>query len=508
MLDWKMATVRLKEVKTCAGTWPKGPSYADHYMLIVIYSGNAKMTYGLNERELTPDHFFVINAGESYEITSVEAGVEGALFYFQLYEEIDSSTLVANVEYQFKKTSGKVELDWSHILTIDDTDIFEQQLIFQRALYTCINQGSLTSLDKVKQIKTWMEEHPCNRHRLGELAKLSKVTSTYLSTEFKKETGKSINQFSTKVKIAEAKKLLRTTPLPLKEISAHVGYDDEFYFSRKFKKETGKAPSFYREIHRLKVAAYDKDVLGDLLALHCVPYAAPMHPKWTKAYFEQYQHDVPVHLSAYRADLDWRANLKQIQYVQPNLVIAKKQVSEEQQHLLKQIDSEVLLLDSSKTWRHQLLTIANEIRGEQEATHFLKQYDDVVEECRELIADKKVQPPTIICIKGQSIFLYANKGIQDLFEDVGFQKTMPNAEINLTQLAEKEPSQLWVLHLHDHQTESFYEELRADEIWLGMSAIRNNQVISLPSDLWFEYSATAQYKKLLFLKKQLLSMVE
>ena len=73
------------------------------------------------------------------------------------------------------------------------------------------------------------------------------LSPNYLSLLFKKDTGKTINQFITEVRIEKAKALLRKDRTPLTSIAEKIGYHDANYFSKAFKKETGITPKAFRE---------------------------------------------------------------------------------------------------------------------------------------------------------------------------------------------------------------------------------------------------------------------
>jgi AraC-like DNA-binding protein len=49
-----------------------------------------------------------------------------------------------------------------------------------------------------------------------------------------------------RVRMEEAKALLSTGTAPVNLIARRVGYESEFYFSRRFKVYTGLSPSLYR----------------------------------------------------------------------------------------------------------------------------------------------------------------------------------------------------------------------------------------------------------------------
>lgn len=73
------------------------------------------------------------------------------------------------------------------------------------------------------------------------------LSQTYMCALFKKETGKTINEHITEVRIAKAKELLQDRHMKLYEIAASIGLTDANYFSSMFKKATGLTPTQYRE---------------------------------------------------------------------------------------------------------------------------------------------------------------------------------------------------------------------------------------------------------------------
>lgn len=67
----------------------------------------------------------------------------------------------------------------------------------------------------------------------------------YLSTLFRKETGKSITQFQDELLIEKAITMLKNESVNVSEVSNALGFSNPFYFSRVFKKVTGVSPTTY-----------------------------------------------------------------------------------------------------------------------------------------------------------------------------------------------------------------------------------------------------------------------
>lgn len=72
------------------------------------------------------------------------------------------------------------------------------------------------------------------------------LNTSYLSALFKKEMGTTLTDYVNKNRIAYAKKLLRSTTLPIQEIAAQAGISDIHYFTRLFRRETEMSPREWR----------------------------------------------------------------------------------------------------------------------------------------------------------------------------------------------------------------------------------------------------------------------
>ena len=74
-----------------------------------------------------------------------------------------------------------------------------------------------------------------------------KVSNTYLSTSFKAKVGVGVVQYINELRIEQAKDLILTTDLSIKEIALAVGFTSDINFIRVFKKYEEKTPSSLRK---------------------------------------------------------------------------------------------------------------------------------------------------------------------------------------------------------------------------------------------------------------------
>ena len=81
---------------------------------------------------------------------------------------------------------------------------------------------------------------------LLDLAEHIQKTPSYLSALFKKEVGKTINEYITLRRLEESKRMLAHTTLPISEIATTLSFNSQSYFTSIFKKHFNETPLQYR----------------------------------------------------------------------------------------------------------------------------------------------------------------------------------------------------------------------------------------------------------------------
>lgn len=101
--------------------------------------------------------------------------------------------------------------------------------------------------DVIDQVKSYVAEQYNNEQvSLKTISAHVRISSSHLSKIFSQETGQTITEYLTQVRINKAKELLKTTSSKTFEIAYKVGYNDPHYFSNIFKKTTGCTPKEFR----------------------------------------------------------------------------------------------------------------------------------------------------------------------------------------------------------------------------------------------------------------------
>lgn len=156
----------------------------------------------------------------------------------------------------------RFNLYWSEFSGKDPTRYFEEVGAFQwwyqwrdwfdeiRALVIRkIGEGSeeISTMEAIHRAMSYIREHMDREITLEELLRLTGMSKSHFSRNFKKITGKTFVTYLNDMRIESAKKYLVETRQPIYWIASQVGYADEHYFRRIFRERTGITPKQYRE---------------------------------------------------------------------------------------------------------------------------------------------------------------------------------------------------------------------------------------------------------------------
>ncbi len=114
---------------------------------------------------------------------------------------------------------------------------------------------SIQDKKRVSQIKPatdFIGQHFNEQITLEDVARSAHLSVSRLSHIFKEQTGLTIVDYITNVRIEYAKELLISTNKNCTEICFDAGYNNQSYFTRTFKDVTGMTPRQFREMNRRK----------------------------------------------------------------------------------------------------------------------------------------------------------------------------------------------------------------------------------------------------------------
>ncbi|UHA74842.1 AraC family transcriptional regulator [Paenibacillus sp. 481] len=494
--------------------------FTETHMLIAAVSGRGEVMIDERSYLLRQDTVYVCAPGQTYVITvDPKEALELFVIRFDLFRASTYTHRTERGEHSASYVIGKdIFYDkeeipiyaaaqmatlctsmYNYWLSEDELERFRSSLLFHKLFYHLIKSArsipndSLTLLERAKE---YMNNHFHHNLSIEQLAGIAEVSPKYFVDLFKKTYGVSAIDYLTELRMNQAKLIMARSNVRLRDVAQQIGYNDEFYFSRKFKQVIGVSPSVYMQSRRRKIAAYGPAVLGYLFALNIIPYAAPLHPKWTAYYYKMYRTHIPVHLNAYRYNYYWEANLEALRQAQPDIIVSTDELSSNEQEQLNGIAPVCYAPRTGEGWRQQLRQIAECLGAAKEAELWLSSYERKVASAREIL-HRELKNDTFLFIRmvKNNYYLYSSRSMAEAFHgDLqlapahSYGQAVVDEPLTLEQLAEINPDRIMLLIFQEADTWAHWRELQHFPQWQKLSAVRNNHVTLISSDVWLEHS--------------------
>ncbi len=205
-----------------------------HELLFFIESGNVSKT---TELVLDFFSFFV----RQPDLTLVQLKEQARDIMMEV-KKILSAYLQTDV---ISSSSSSLESVLS--ISFDIEAVKEYMLKVLTGIAELLKERSTYSSDHViDNVKLYIHNHFTQDLTLERVSSLFYLNPSYLSYLFKEKTAENFTDYINKLRIEQAKNLLRSTDDKVYKIAKTLGYDNPKYFFRVFKKMTGTTPENFR----------------------------------------------------------------------------------------------------------------------------------------------------------------------------------------------------------------------------------------------------------------------
>lgn len=160
----------------------------------------------------------------------------------------------------FSNLSSTLMQPYPHPISTDISSLFKAKSLFavqasfinfilelHERFTSTTNIKSSTPYKLSKQVIFYLNEYYKDKIYVDDIAKALGVSYRTLSRVFKAETGMSIIEKLTAIRITNAKQLLLSTNYTLSQIATMVGFENEYYFSNIFSKYVFCSPNQFRK---------------------------------------------------------------------------------------------------------------------------------------------------------------------------------------------------------------------------------------------------------------------
>ncbi len=488
--------------------------------LMILHKGKASLRRGVQETRMSRDTVYFCPAHTTFGIKgNDENPVMAVVFYFGIYkeseqghrsqlEEVSADELLWDEDHFTLSSPDRLNLTcrviYDHFQSDDDFKKWRAQAEFHELLIEILSVSSSKSKGEKKQgleqAKEYMDTHYNEELSIDQLARIAEVSPKYFGDIFKKTYGQSVMEYLAQVRMSRAKQLMLGSSRILKDVAHMVGYKDEFYFSRKFKKTFGVSPSAYIKKKKNRIAIYGStSLLGFLMPLNVIPYAAPLHPKWSRYYYHTLGPDIPIHLDAYRVNHNKIANLEKLQSSEPELIISAQGLENWEKERLQQIAPLYELPPDSEGWQKQLRWLAHLLNRNQEAEQWIESFHARrLAFCRTNAETANGRTLLAVRLYHHQLELHRSPGMSEvLFDYLQFSSPKmlehPGDDVSLSveKIQQIDTDNIVLLVRQDSETLEYWRRLQSTPDWMLIPAVREGKLHLLSSYPWREYSPIA-----------------
>ncbi|MBZ4187598.1 AraC family transcriptional regulator [Niabella beijingensis] len=234
------------------------PRGCAQYILIHCVKGRGWFSIEQKRYEVNPNEFFIIPAGAAHHYGAHEkdpwsiywlhfSGAD-ADFYSRLLTKTQGKAPVSAVVSTSRQLIFYDIIQHLELMNNTDNIIYSCSSVhaYLSSFQNTQIKLSANENDIIQQCITFMKQNLDKPLRLDEISTEVGLSSSHLSSLFKKQVKSSPIHLFTSLKIQKACQMLMDNAHNIKTISYSLGYEDQYHFSRVFKKIMGISPKHFK----------------------------------------------------------------------------------------------------------------------------------------------------------------------------------------------------------------------------------------------------------------------
>jgi len=130
--------------------------------------------------------------------------------------------------------------------SIEELSVWLTEILY-RFINVAVELSQARHSDMIYKTMEYVKSNYSEKFSLDDIAAHIFLSRSYISSVFKKETGKSLSSYINYVRIEKSKQILLDRSVSLVDVAGLCGFDDQSYFSKVFKKSVGISPKKFRD---------------------------------------------------------------------------------------------------------------------------------------------------------------------------------------------------------------------------------------------------------------------
>ena len=239
----------------------KRPDGRQDYLLLILVKGLLYVQSGEQQLTMYPGQMLLFHPHQP-QFYSTQPGIPYETRWIH-FSGIGCESLLSELDFSFCTPLHLKSIREAERITADMTGEYLRKKpryetilagqfltllgLLSRIVYAAEDGGRGTWEPRLEETRKEIFYYYDQPLKIDDLAKLSGLSKSRYLFLFKKQYGVSPYNYQIMLRIDNAKTLLQSSDLSIRQIAERVGYSDQNYFSRLFMQRTGYTPTAYRK---------------------------------------------------------------------------------------------------------------------------------------------------------------------------------------------------------------------------------------------------------------------
>ncbi|MBE6002224.1 MAG: helix-turn-helix transcriptional regulator [Sarcina sp.] len=229
--------------------------HLDFYSVIYVLEGQLEVEYEGKTLQVRQNEAVLLDFHKPHAYRAVSDRVDKWEMLFKGNESAAWYEMVTGDGDYLFKAAGRLQRTLTGLMEELNAPYPQDHtisLLIHTMFCNMIDQKALTLSPPVEEAILYMNSHYGDNIQIGEIADHVSLSRFYFSRLFRKETGRSPNEYLADIRINAAKEMLTERIYSITEISELCGFTNTSHFTRFFREKTGQTPAAFRSSFNLK----------------------------------------------------------------------------------------------------------------------------------------------------------------------------------------------------------------------------------------------------------------
>lgn len=234
----------------CSSLYSVRREYLDFYSVIYVMEGRMELEYEGRLMTVGENEAVLLDFRKPHAYRAASARLDKWEMIFNGNAARDYYDLLTETRGHIFTVSGTLKRTFTKLMAELEAPYPKDHMVSSliHKMLGCMAEQEEASVSPViAEAMTYINEHYGTQLQISEIAEHVMLSRYYFTRLFRRETGRSPNEYLADVRIDSAREMLTEKILPIAEIAERCGFTNTSHFTRFFREKTGQTPAAFRK---------------------------------------------------------------------------------------------------------------------------------------------------------------------------------------------------------------------------------------------------------------------